>query len=82
MEHIHKVEITPTMSNVKEIIWKEIQKVVLGKASTTELSKQEDIDAVYDVMNKWLGQEFGLHIPFPCDEEKQFNKLSYSEYKK
>lgn len=69
LKHINKVEITPTMSNVKELLWREIQKVVLGKTSTTDLRKQEDIDKVYDVMNKWLGTYFEINIPFPNDEE-------------
>ena len=69
IKHINKVEITPTMSNVKEIIWKEIQKVVLNKKSTTELAKQEDIEKVYDVMNKWLGTYFQIYIPFPNDPD-------------
>ena len=66
---ITKVEIRPTMSNIKEVVWREIQKAQLGKTSTTELSKQEDIDKVYDAMNKWLGHYFEIHIPFPSLEE-------------
>lgn len=77
---ITKVEIRPTMHNVKEMIWREIQKAQLGKNSTTELSKQEDIDKVYDAMNKWLGHYFSIHIPFPVDEEKQWNKISHQSY--
>ena len=77
---ITKVEIRPTMSNVKEIIWREIQKAQLGKESTTDLNKQEDIDKVYDAMNKWLGHYFQIHIPFPNDEQKQWEKVSYGEY--
>ncbi len=71
---ITKVEIRPTMHNVKEVIWREIQKAQLGKNSTTELSKQEDIDKVYDAMNKWLGHYFQIHIPFPSMEEGSQDK--------
>ena len=74
---ITKVEIKPTMHNVKEMIWREIMKAQLGKESTTFLNKQEDIDKVYDVMNKWLGTYFDIHIPFPVDEQKQLEKLGY-----
>lgn len=74
---ITKVEITPTMQNIKDVVWREIQKSQLGIESTTELKKQEDIDKVYDVMNKWLGTYFDVHIPFPVDEQKQLEKLGY-----
>ena len=77
---ITKVEIRPTMHNVKEIIWREIQKAQLGKESTTDLNKQEDIDKVYDAMNKWLGHYFSIHIPFPNDEQKQWEKISHQSY--
>lgn len=69
VQKITKVEIRPTLSNVKEMIWREIQKAQLGINSTTNLKKQEDIDKVYDAMNKWLGYYFEIHIPFPSMEE-------------
>lgn len=81
VQKITKVEIKPTMHNVKEMIWREIQKAQLGKDSTTFLNKQEDIDKVYEVMNKWLGTYFEIHIPWPNDERKQFEKVSYGEYR-
>lgn len=82
VKKITKVEIKPTMHNVKEIIWREIMKAQLGKESTTFLAKQEDIDKVYDVMNKWLGTYFEIHLPFPVDEQKQFEKISHGTYQK
>ena len=81
VKKITKVEIKPTMHNVKEMIWREIMKAQLGKESTTFLAKQEDIDKCYDVMNKWLGTYFEIHIPFPNDEQKQFEKVSHGTYK-
>lgn len=70
IESIKKVEIMPTGNALKEIVWRPIQKILFGKTSTTELSKSEEIDKIYDVMNLWLAREFdGLHIPFPTQEE-------------
>lgn len=70
LERIRKVEIMPTGNALKEVVWKPIQKILFNKKSTTELSKTEEIDKVYDVVNKWLAKEFdGLHIPFPSQEE-------------
>lgn len=56
-------------------------KAQLGKESTTFLAKQEDIDKVYDVMNKWLGTYFEIHIPWPSDEQRQYEKHNYGVYK-
>ena len=68
VKKITKVEIVPTMHNIKEVVWREIQKAQLGKDSTTFLTKHE-INEVYEVMNKWLGAYFQIHVPFPNDEE-------------
>lgn len=75
---ITKVEIVPTPQNLKEVVWREIQKVVTGKESTTFLNKNE-VTEVYEVMNKWLGQHFEIHIPFPVDEEYQNLKIRYNK---
>jgi hypothetical protein len=68
VKKITKVEITPTPQNVKEIVWREIQKAHLGKESTTFLTKQE-VNEVYEIMSMWLSKSFGIDIPFPNDED-------------
>lgn len=63
--------VTETM--VKEVIWKPILKAMEGRRSTEDMEKME-VSAVYDVMNRWLINEFGIYVPFPSDEnfiEKQ-----------
>ena len=52
---------------VKELLWRRAQMVVLGKTSTTELEKIGDIDLVYDTLNRFLGEKFGIHVPFPTE---------------
>lgn len=52
---------------VKEYIWRPIQKAVLGKKSTTELTTKE-IDGVFEIINKHLGEKFGIEIQFPSIE--------------
>lgn len=69
VKKITKVEIVPTMHNIKEVVWREIQKAQLGKESTTFLTKHE-VTQVYEVMNKWLGTYFEIHIPFPNDDDE------------
>lgn len=68
LERIRKIEIMPTGNALKEVAWKPLLEILKGKKSTTEHDKL-DIDEVYEVMNKWLGQEWNIHIPFPTSEE-------------
>ena len=65
---ITKVEIMPTPENIKELVWREIQKSVVGKESTAALEKHE-VTEVYDVMSMWLSKNFGISLPFPNDED-------------
>ena len=52
---------------VKEILWRRIQKKNLGKQSTTQLESDE-ITKIYDMLNKFLSEEFYIHEPFPSIE--------------
>lgn len=65
---VTKVEITPTMQNVKEMVWREIQKTMFKKESSAMLTKHE-VDEVYRVMSMWLSKNFGIDLPFPNDED-------------
>lgn len=67
IKHITRVEIHPTKENVKEIIWREIQKALFGKQSTTELNTSQ-VDKVYQVMSQFLAREFEIDLPFPSKE--------------
>ena len=51
----------------KDYIWRPAQKAVMGERSTTRL-KTKDIDRIYDIINKAIGERSGLHIPFPSIE--------------
>ncbi len=66
-EALPEVDIPISEEIVKNCIWRPIQMAQLGKVSTTELNTAE-ITKVYDTLNKWLGEEFGLHVPFPTNE--------------
>lgn len=69
----HQLDIDWNEHRVKELIWRQAQKKILGKTSTTELEKQIDIDLVYETINRWLGSMGVEHVPFPQDEEKISN---------
>lgn len=61
------VDIPWTPELVKQYLWKGIQEAMLGSDSTRELTTKE-IDKVYDVLNKHLGETTGVHVAFPSKE--------------
>lgn len=53
---------------VKSLMWKKVQKNVIGKESTADASTDE-YTPVYDVLNRFLGEKFGVSIPWPVKKE-------------
>jgi len=80
------MEMDWTEYRVKEILWKNSQKKLYGKKSTTELKKTGEIDNVYEHINRFLAQGFVNnktgetvyleHVPFPSDEKKTEENMS------
>lgn len=68
LERIKRAEIRPTMIALKEVVWKPYQTAAFGKESSTQLTKNE-VTETYEGLNKFFGQEFEIHIPFPDDSE-------------
>ena len=58
--------------NIKEYLWRPLQEVVCGKKSTTEITTQE-INQIFDMLSKAIGERTGLHIPFPSIETLMLN---------
>lgn len=63
-----EVDIPWSKDSVKEFLWRPIQRYMLLKKSTTELGSQ-DIDKVFETLNRHLAEKFGLSEPFPSLEE-------------
>lgn len=61
------VEIPWTMENIKNYLWRPIQKELLKKKSTRDLDTGE-ITKVYDVLNRMTGEKFGISLLFPSIE--------------
>lgn len=62
------VDILWTGETVKDYLWRGIQQAYLGKRSTTELSTAE-VNKVYELLSRHLGEKFGLDVPeFPHAE--------------
>ncbi len=63
---------------IKEYLWRPIQKAQIGKESTASLSTQ-DINKIYNTLNRHLGETFGIYVPFPSidtllDQQREENK--------
>lgn len=66
-----KMELDWDAAKVKELLWRPAQQAILnGKKSTTELNKLEDIDKVYDHLNRHLSEKFWVTVPFPNRGDK------------
>lgn len=67
----------------KELMWKKSLKRLYGKDSTTKMTKQEEIDNVYNHIERYLGTEFQMEtIDFPHDPDKENQKLKGIEASK
>ena len=71
-----KMDLDWTKDGVKELLWRPAQQAILGKKSTTELNKQEEIDLVYEHLNRHISEKFFIHVPFPADMERHLNELT------
>ncbi len=58
------VEIPWSQDLVKEIIWRRIQVAMIEKKSTTRLTP-EQVSKVYEVVNRFTAERFGISMPFP-----------------
>jgi len=63
-----EVDISWTSQSIKEYLWRPVQLSQLQKQSTTDLSSDE-VDKVWETLNRHLGEKFGLHVPFPSMDE-------------
>jgi len=68
-----EIDIPWTTISVKNFLWRPIQEVMLGKQSTTELDKLQEIDKIYETLNRFLGEKWGLHVEFPSIENYEEN---------
>ena len=61
------VDVPWTEASIKEVLYRPIMVAMLNKHSTTELDTKEVVD-VWAVLNRHLGESFGVALPFPSDE--------------
>ena len=64
--------------SVKERLWRPVQKMTLGNASTRKLKKVEDIEKVYDNLNRGLMLKTDGEVslpPFPSIENMFYEEM-------
>lgn len=61
------VDVPWTDASIKEVLYRPIMVAMFNKHSTTELDTKE-ISEVWEVLNRHLGENFGVILPFPSDE--------------
>ncbi len=64
-----------TQERVKEF-WKDIQKAMFNKTSTTELDPRE-VSPVYEEINRFTAETFGISVEFPDN-----NRIPMSAYER
>jgi hypothetical protein len=69
-----EVEIPWTQSMVKNLLWRPLQIAMFDKVSTKDL-KTDEINKIYEPLNRHLGEKFGKHTPFPSLEEIMLRDL-------
>lgn len=61
-----EVDIPWTKESFHDTVWLPLQKAMYGTESTKDLEKQEQIDKIYDTINRAIADRTGLeNIPFP-----------------
>lgn len=58
----------PITKDFLKLVWKEVQKGMYKTGSTTQLTTSQ-ISEVYETVNRFTAQEFGVHQAFPSMEE-------------
>lgn len=71
----HAVDLDWSKDSVKELIWKPIQKALVNKSSTTELDKVNDIDLIWEHINRHLSIEFGISVDWPHNDPNDIAPL-------
>lgn len=74
MKKTIRVDIPWSAMTVKEYLWRPLQEAYLLKRSTTDLDKQKEIDAVYEILNRVIAERCGIHIEFPSIENIDYMK--------
>ncbi len=62
------IDIPWSKDTVKEYLWRPVQDAQLMKKSTTKL-KRKEVTLIWETLNRFLSEKFGITEPFPSIEE-------------
>ena len=74
LQQVVKVPIEWSADNVKEHLWKPVQKFAIGSDSTKLLKKVEDIELIHDTLTRMLASKGIENVPFPSNNDYQFTE--------
>jgi hypothetical protein len=74
-----EIDICWTPYSIKEYLWRTVQKSMLGKDSTKELTAKE-INNVYMVLNRFISEKHGVNVEFPSTEEAMLSNITPEMY--
>lgn len=72
-------EITPTMTLIKDCIWRPVQLTMTGKESTTEITTKE-LQDIYQVIDTNFLGKWQIDLPFPSAENLHLLNQLINEY--
>ena len=75
MQKVLTVDLDWDGETAKEYLWRPVQKSLLKKDSTTQLTKEE-VTRVYETLNRLLGEKWGIHVPFPNDVDRSLENAA------
>jgi hypothetical protein len=65
-----KSEVDWNCELVKNHIWRPVQESQIGKESSADADRHE-YTVVYENLNRYLGQSFGVHVPWPVEKNRE-----------
>lgn len=74
------IDIPWTPDTIKEYLWRKVQRTQFTKTSTTKLTTKE-ITQIYETINRYIGEKFGIHVPFPSNEPPLYGTEVQNEKK-
>ena len=69
-----EIDISWTPQSVKEYLWRPVQKSMVVKKSTTELTSDE-VTKIYEVLNRFLSEKHSVAVAFPSMESLAFSQM-------
>ena len=69
-----EIEIPWTCQNVKDHLYKPILKALTGKESTIDMDTI-DPSAVYEILNRFMGEKHGIIVQWPNREAQRYENM-------